>query len=124
MTIARRPTHVNILGITYQIFYFIKPSDVDNRGHESLFGQIDFWNRAIRIYDSGDRQDEDVWQVIWHEIIHGIAEMLHLESLQGEDNHEDLDLLALALTDVLFRNGFIHFDCVQVTTTGANNADH
>jgi hypothetical protein len=39
-----------------------------------------------------------------HEIIHGIVEALHLESIK--EAHNDMDILALALVDVIFRNGW------------------
>ena len=80
-----------------------KPSEVDIFKRESLWGQIDYWTRTIRIYDHG-RSEEDVWETIFHEAFHGIATALHLEWLKDKKNHDELDLLSLALTDVLFRN--------------------
>ena len=65
----KRPKQVNILGLSHELIYVDKPSDVDIYKRESLWGQIDYWTRTIRIYD-----------------------------------HGRLDLLSLALTDVLFRN--------------------
>jgi len=101
-----RPSKVNILGIQYEIEYVDKPSEVDIFKREALWGQIDYWTRSIRIYDNG-RTDEDIWQSLFHEILHGIAEGLKLKSLTNEDNHNDLDVLALAIVDVLFRNDWI-----------------
>lgn len=100
-----KPTSVNILGIKYSIEYVDKPSDVDIYKRESLWGQIDYWTRSIRIYDNG-RSIEDVFETVLHEVLHGIAESLKLKSLQ-DGGHDDLSLLALALTDVLYRNGWI-----------------
>lgn len=99
-----RPRSVNILGIEYQIDYEDNPADVDLYHREALWGQIDYWTRTIRIYDNG-RCAEDRWHTILHEVIHGIALALKIQSL--EQNEDDLDVLALALTDVLFRNGWI-----------------
>ena len=100
-----KPDSVNILGITYSIEYVDKPSDVDIYKRESMWGQIDFWTRSIRIYDNG-RPTEDVFETVLHEVIHGISEELKLNSLQN-DGHDNLSLLSLALSDVLFRNGWI-----------------
>lgn len=101
-----KPNDVNILGVDYKILYVDKPSDVDIHKRESLWGQIDFWTRVIKIYDK-DRSDEDVWQTIIHEVLHGIAEGMHIKVLEDDDNHTDLDRIAVALTDVLFRNDWI-----------------
>src|SRR4030065_2572715 len=99
-----KPDKVNILGIDYSITYCDKPSDVDVHKYDALWGQTDFWTRSIRIYDNGNRPTEDIWQVIFHEVIHGIADALHIDELKGKDKEDTVDLLALALTDILFRN--------------------
>ena len=101
-----KPTSVNILGCNYSIEYVDNPSNVDIYKRQSLWGQIDFWTRTIRIYDK-DLSVEDVWQTLLHEIIHGICEQLHLRKFKDKDNHDDLDLLVLALMDVFFRNGWM-----------------
>lgn len=105
-----RPTMVNIVGIEYTIEYKDKASDVDIHGREAIWGQIDYWTRTIRVYDGG-RSDTDIWETILHEVLHGIAEGLKLKSLADSDNHDDLGVLALALTDVLFRNGWMGSEC-------------
>ena len=102
-----KPDKVNILGIEYSIIYVDKPSDVDIFKRESLWGQLDAWTRTIRIYDPGNRPAEDIWQVIFHEVIHGIVELLRLKELEGKENENTVDLLALAITDILFRNGWM-----------------
>jgi len=106
-----KPSKVNILGIEYSIEYVNSPSDVDIHKRESAWGQIDYWTRSIRIYDNG-HQDADIWQTIFHEVLHGIACHLKIEALGKGDaidprKHDDLDLLALALVDTLFRNGWM-----------------
>jgi len=101
-----RPSKVIILGIEYSIEYVDRPSDVDINHRESMWGQIDYWTRSIRVY-SNELSDEDVWGTIMHEVLHGIAELFRLGALTDDESHNDLDLLALALTDVLFRNGWI-----------------
>jgi len=100
-----KPESVNILGVRYAITYVDKPSDVDLYKRESLWGQIDYWTRTIRIYDNG-RQAEDVFESLMHEILHGLTQALKLD-LEKPEHHDELDLLALGLTDVLFRNSWI-----------------
>ena len=109
MAIARLdlPQMINIAGIEYKVVYVDKPSDVDVFKRSSLWGQCDFWTRTIRIYHDGERPIEDIWQTILHEVLHAIAELLHLDSFGKNENHDELDVLALALTDVMFRNGWI-----------------
>ena len=99
-----------ILGIEYSITYVDKPSDVDIFKRSSLWGQIDFWTRTIRVFDDGKRPYEDVFESILHEVLHGIENELKLQAFDEKANgrgHDELDILALALTDVLFRNGLI-----------------
>ncbi len=100
-----KPKEVNILGKVYSIEYLDNPSDVDLLKRESLWGSIDFWTRTIRVYD-GDRTTEDVWDSIIHEVIHGISSELKLV-LDKSEYHDDLSILAIALTDVLLRNKWI-----------------
>lgn len=105
-----KPEKVNILGMEYSITYVDKPSEVDIYKRESLWGQIDFWTRSIRIFDDGKRPLEDVFESILHEVIHGIENSLKMDAFDTNINkrgHDELDILALALTDVLFRNNWI-----------------
>lgn len=103
-----KPDSVNILGITYSITYVDSPIEVDIYKRESLGGQIDYWTRSIRIFNSGSA--EDVFNTVMHEVLHGIVTGFNLKSLQGETSHGDLELLACALSDVLYRNGWIISD--------------
>ena len=99
------PEKVNVLGIEYKVEYVEKPSDVDIYKRESLWGQVDFWTRTIRIYKNG-RPEVNIWETLFHEIIHAIAEALRIKvngSLLRTDE-DATELLALALTDTLFRN--------------------
>lgn len=102
-----KPNSVNVLGVEYKIEYVDRPSDVDIFKRASLFGQVDFWTRTIRIYDNGTRTTEDIWQTILHGILHCIADQLKLKALAKGENHDELEVLALAMTDVLFRNGWM-----------------
>ena len=99
------PKSVIILGIKYKIKYVDKPSDVDIYKRESLWGQIDFWTRTIRIYDN-NTPIEDMWQTIFHEILHGISSKLNL-CFEKSEYHDDLDVLSMALADTLIRNNWM-----------------
>lgn len=106
MTNLLKPTKINILGVEYQIEYVDNPAEVDIVQHQSLWGQIDYWSRTIRVY-VGKRPEEDVFKTIIHEALHGIEFALKLTCFKKDRGHEELDMLAVALTDTLFRNGFI-----------------
>jgi hypothetical protein len=103
-----QPSQVNILGTVYSITYCDKPSDVAHNGRTSLWGEIDYWDYSIRVYDNG-RSPEALFHTILHEVIHGICSTLHLDNLHNGDNHDKMDSLALALTDVFFRNKWIEW---------------
>ena len=107
--VAKKPDRVNIVGTEYSIEYCDKPSEVDIYKCSSLWGQIDPWTRSIRVYDK-DRTATDIWHTILHEIIHGIATDLHLSQLKGDDCETTVDVLALALIDVLTRNGWLQIE--------------
>lgn len=100
-----KPDKINILGKEYKIIYVDNPSEVDIYKRQSLWGQIDYWTLTIRIFDN-NRSIEDIWHSLIHEILHGISSSLKLK-LNNNDNHDELDILSLALTDVLFRNDLI-----------------
>ena len=103
-----KPENVNILGLNYKIEYVDKPSDVDIYKRESLWGQIDFWTRTIRVYQT-DRTIESTWSTIFHEVLHGISSQLNL-CLNKDEYHDDLDVLAFALYDSFTRNGWMKVD--------------
>lgn len=100
------PDKVNILGIEYSIEYVDKPSEVDIYKRESLWGQIDYWTRTIRVYEK-DRAKEDIWETIIHEVLHAIDKHLKLGLFEDENAHDSLGVLALALADTFFRNGWM-----------------
>jgi hypothetical protein len=102
-----KPKEINILGVKYKIDYVDNPAEVDQYKRESLWGQIDYWTRTIRIYSNG-RPIEDIFQTLLHEILHGIESQLKIRCFKDTNGgHDDLDILALALTDVLVRNDMI-----------------
>jgi len=110
MAKSRKPRSVNILGKNYSIEYVDKPSEVDVFKRESLWGQIDYWTRTIRIYDR-DRSLSDLWETIIHEVIHGIVEEMKIKALDHKDKdgdkHQDLMRLSVGLADTFIRNGWL-----------------
>jgi hypothetical protein len=101
-----KPTTVNVLGHEYAITYTNNPAEVDMYKRESLFGQIDFWTRTIRIY-ANDRKDSDILETLLHEILHAIDNDLKLECFKEEKGHDELDIIANTLADTLIRNGWL-----------------
>jgi len=101
-----KPAKINILGVDYTVTYVDKPSEVDVFKRYSYWGQIDYWTRTIRIYDNG-RPVADIWESILHEVLHGIANHLHLKAMGCDENHDELDIIALALIDIFVRNGWL-----------------
>jgi hypothetical protein len=102
-----KPDRVNIFGKEYKIIYCDKAGDVDKDGYAALWGQIDYWTCTIRIYDNGELPDEAIFESIIHEILHGVAVDLKLKCFNGDEGHNELQLVAMALTDVLSRNGWL-----------------
>jgi len=97
------PNKIKIFDATYTITYTDKPSEVDIFKRDSLWGQIDFWTRTIRIFnDDGKLSDDDIWQTIWHEILHGICNKLKLNDLGDDD--KTIDLLATGINSVIIDN--------------------
>jgi len=96
------PDEINIIGKVYSVIYVDNPSDVDVHKRESLWGQIDYWTSTIRIYKS-DRSNESIMQTLMHEIIHGVASLLHMK-LDADDMENEVDILASAITDTIIRN--------------------
>ena len=101
---AFRPDSVNILGKRYSIEYVDRPSDVDLFRRESLWGQIDYWTRTVRVY-AGERTAEDILETIMHEVVHGILSELRMKD--WNNNEDNVSLLGIGLADVLTRNGWI-----------------
>lgn len=99
-----KPKKIILHGVPYTVEYFDKPSEVDAYKRKSLWGQIDYWTRTIRVYDNG-RDMQDIWKTIFHELIHGIASDLNLDDLHADEN--TTDMLARSLVDTIFRNDWI-----------------
>ncbi len=115
---SKLPTSVNVGGIVYKIIYVDKASDTDAEGRQSVWGQIDYWDRIIRIYQK-NRTLQDIWHTLFHEIIHAISQQyqLNLEDKEikisdSENNTETsfVDVFSLILFDTLKRNGWLNLN--------------
>lgn len=99
------PNELYIVGKKYKIIYCDKPSEVDYKKREALWGQIDYWSRTIRVYKGAETTVEDVLHTLMHEVIHAVTD--HLKIRFDDDKEEDIvDLLALGITNVLIDNKF------------------
>jgi hypothetical protein len=93
-----------ILGKHYKIEYVDKPSDVDIFKRDSLWGQVDFWTRSIRVFDNKN-PDGDITHILLHEILHAIVTELHIDTVKNASDYEDIvDLISLALSEILINN--------------------
>lgn len=101
-----RPTTLNILGKTYSILYTDNPSDVDVFKRKIMFGQIDHWSGTIRVFTG--TTDDEIFDSIVHEVLHGIVENLRIKGITDSPDYEDIiALLALGLSDFLKRNNWV-----------------
>ena len=107
----KKPKSVNIFGKEYSITYVDNPAEVDLYKRKSLWGQIDYWTRTIRVYDN-NRNPTDIFETIIHEILHAIdSEMcLNLFSSDKDKDHEKLEIVSVSLADVLTRNGWVKIE--------------
>ena len=99
------PDSVKVFDVTYSIEYVEKPSDVDIHGRTSCWGQVDYWTRTIRVY-TGSGNAQEVWNTIWHETLHCIAEKLAIEEKGGKlcEDEPAINLLATGINSVLNDN--------------------
>jgi len=111
------PKSLNIGGILYQISYVDKASDTDLEGQQSMWGQIDYWTRTIRIYKK-NRTVEDIIQTLLHEMLHAISQEyqlnmedkeVNLNTPSGEKETAFIEILSLVLFDTLRRNNWLKF---------------
>lgn len=96
------PDSIIVLGNRYGIQYdqpfpAVKPT---------CFGYISYQSRLIFVKCAG-RKLQDVWHTLTHEILHAICHEFKIIGLKGLGNERKIDVLALALVDTCFRNGFI-----------------
>ena len=103
------PTQVKIIDVMFSIVYYDKPSDVDFKQRESLWGQLDPWTHTIRIYARENHDVSEVWNTIWHEIVHAICLRLKIKPKTDKliDDEDATPLLATGINAVLRDNAWI-----------------
>jgi len=102
-----KPDTVNIFGKIFKIIYCKEVSAVDSEKRNLYFGQLDAWNCNIRVFDNGERPEGAIFETIMHEILHAISVDLNLDCFDGDKGHDELQLVAMALADILTRNNWL-----------------
>ncbi len=101
------PDKLRILGFDYRVEECDRPSDVDFHGRASYWGCVDYWTHTIRIFTK-ERDSKHILQTVLHEVLHAVSCELKIKSLgqndPDKDQHDDLDILALALADFVTEN--------------------
>lgn len=97
------PKRVNILGVVYKIKYVSEPLGSTDAGG-SRVGYIDYNANVITVCVGGGDPGY-VWEIILHEVLHGIVAGLNISVL--ETSHENIDRLSVALADTLRRNRWL-----------------
>ena len=102
------PNSINIFSVIYDVSYHLITTEVDSGKKKSLFGQVDYWDRTIRIYYK-DRTIEDVFMTLLHEILHVVDDDLEMGLFEGEYREKKINILTTALFDTLKRNNWLKF---------------
>ena len=102
------PETVMIAGVPHKVEYCTRASEVDINKRESLWGQIDFWTKTIRIYTK-DNPYAAIFKVLLHEMIHGYGAEWDIKDLnpESEDTETKTDLLANLFFDLFISNPWL-----------------
>jgi hypothetical protein len=99
------PKSIKILDSIFKIEYFDTHLKVDPEGKEELCGMVDYNSSTIRIFN-GFNNIDDVFQILWHEILHALGEKLKIKYLRDDSEKADerVDLLAIAINTIIKDN--------------------
>lgn len=99
------PSTIKIFDSVYKIEYFDSHLKVDPEGKEELAGIVDHSSSTIRIYNGSDNID-DVFQILWHEVLHSVGEKLKIKYLRDDNGKADdnVDMLAIAINTIIRDN--------------------
>lgn len=107
------PSKIKILDQIFDIIYVEKISEVDGEGIKSVLGQADLIDHKIRIYKPKGYSGSEVWNTIFHEMIHVICEVLKIEEIIEKDDKSQeriVNLLATGLNTTMIDNKFCFKD--------------
>lgn len=99
------PSEIKIFSKVYTVTYITDISEVDKDKEDILYGQANFRDNTVRIYNNGNSPSTEVWHTLFHEIIHIIKHNLDMD-FETEGDEKIIDNLALALTHLLIENKF------------------
>jgi len=98
------PKTVKIIDSVYKIRCFTSPSEVDVVNRNVMWGCIDHWLNEIRLYAPTHFSAGEIWNTLWHEILHAITDTLKINEIKNMDEIDEehaLHLLATGLNAVL-----------------------
>src|SRR5688500_3245009 len=100
---------LDILGTNYRIIYVNKAPVTYGAmvPRESFWGNVDYQTKTIRVYIYNNNDAErEIMQSLVHEVLHIVSKELKL-SLGNMDKHDELDVIALAITDTFLKNNLV-----------------
>jgi len=99
------PNSIKIFDSIFKIEYFDTHLKVDPDGIEELSGMVDYASSTIRIFN-GFGNSDDVFQILWHEVLHAIGEKLKIKYLRDDSEKADerVDMLAIAINTIVKDN--------------------
>jgi hypothetical protein len=98
------PEYIRIGGVDYAV---IETPGLNN-GTQVCYGHIDFEKSLIEFNPERGTSHQFKGQILWHEILHGIAHHANLEF--KDDEEQIIDTLAKGIYQVLQDNGKRLFD--------------
>lgn len=101
------PSVIRIGGVDYAVVQTPRL----NNGEKMAYGHIDYEKAVIEYNPDNCKDSQFIGRILWHEILHGIAEHANLEI--GSDEESVIDTLAKGIYQVLQDNGRKLFDIVE-----------
>lgn len=110
------PKAIRIGGVDYEV----KETPSLNNGKDICYGHIDYTRAIIELNPDNCISPQYQGRVLWHEILHGIAEQANLEL--GDDEENIVDTLAKGIYQVLQDNARDLYDISDSPKVGAEDA--
>lgn len=93
------PKKVIATSTEYEVLYFNDAYQVDPNKREERYGTVHFDNAQIRLY----KKHKQLFKTFMHEVLHVINHEYGIGWFNDERFDQDLDRIAVGLTDVLVR---------------------